>query len=229
MRASVTAAVALLGLTIPGRALAQSAPATAQAADNAASEAAAPGVALEEPRPSQGHFVALGLYGIGAMAFDEDRGTRRPTFGQGLSLRLGEAVTDWLSLSLAFGFGTTQGRQRDKLTQVQFGFTGQLYFSERCSARAGFGALNVQGPDPENHGLSRGRYGDAYLAGVGYDFYLSERTQSGGWVLTPLVTAQVAPDKNFTATSLWLGVEIAWFKGLSRDKLNLPVPSAYSK
>jgi hypothetical protein len=236
MRLSAIAAMALLVLLPPRPTRAQGAPPSAPAVDEArdGAEASAPdappaSVALEEPEPSQGHFIAVGVHGIGAMAFDADRGTREPTFGQAVSLRLGESVTDWLSLSLAVALGSTYGKERDSLTLVRFGITSQWYFSERCFVQAGFGATNAQGPDPEDYDLTRGRYGDFYLTGLGYDFYLSDSTRSGGWVFSPILTADVGPDSKFTTTSLWLGVEVSWWNGLSRDKLELPTPKAYGK
>jgi hypothetical protein len=236
MRLSTIAAMAVLALLPPRPARAQDAPPNAPAVDQARrrAEASAPdappaSVALEQPEPSQGHFIAVGVHGIGAMAFDADRGTRQPTFGQAVSLRLGESVTGWLSLSLALALGSTHGKERDSLTLVRFGVTSQWYLSERCFVQAGFGATNAQGPDPEDYDLTRGRYGDFYLTGLGYDFYLSDRTQSGGWVFSPIVNADVGPDSKFTTTSLWLGVEVSWWSGLSRDKLELPTPKAYGK
>lgn len=221
MRCSVIAPVALLTFLAVRPAHAQD--------SQSVPDAPPPRVALEDPRPRQGHFIALGFHGISALAFDENRGTRQPTFGQAFSLRLGESVTDWLSLSLAFAFGSTYGKERDSLTLGRFGITSQWYFTERWFVEGGFGAINAQGPDPEDHDLTRGRYGDYYLTGVGYDFYVSDSQQSGGWVFTPLLTADVGPSSKFTTASLWLGVEIGWWNGLSRDKLNLSTPKAYSK
>jgi hypothetical protein len=40
-------------------------------------------------------------------------------------LRLGESLTDWLSLSLAFAVGFTPGERRDALTLGRFGITSQ--------------------------------------------------------------------------------------------------------
>jgi hypothetical protein len=188
-----------------------------------------PPVELTDPRPNQGHFVALGFHGISAMAFDHDRGTRAPSFGQGFSLRLGESVTDWLNLSLAFGLGSTYGEKSDSLVLGRFGITSQWYLGQRWFVQAGLGATNAQGADPEDYGRNRGRYGDVYLTGLGYDFYLSDRKQSGGWVFTPIATAEVGPDSKFTTTALWIGIELSWWNGLSRDKLNLPTPKAYSR
>jgi hypothetical protein len=199
-----------------------------ESAEDAAEEAP-PSVQLEDPEPSQGHFIAVGVHGIGAMAFDESRGTRDPTFGKEFTLRLGESLTDWLSLSLAFGFGDTYGKPQDYLTLGRFGITSQWYFTERWFVQAGFGAASVQGPDPEDHDLRRGRYGDVYLTGLGYNFYISDNDQSGGWVFTPMLTAVVGPDSKFTTSSLSLGVELSWWGGLTRDKLNLPTSKAYDK
>lgn len=219
MRFSLFVPVALLALLAQRRAHAQS----------EQPETEAQRVRLEDPRPNQGHFIALGVHGLSAMAFDSSRGRRDPTFGQGFSLRLGESVTDWLSLSLAFALGTTYGKERDALTLGRFGVTSEWYLSQRLFFQAGFGATNGQGPDPEDHDVSRGRYGDVYLAGVGYHLYITDSQRSGGWTFTPIVTAEVGPDSKFTTTALWLGVELAWWNGLSRDKLNLPTPKAYSK
>jgi hypothetical protein len=235
MRKLAIAAMASFTLLSSRLARAQDAAPSAPPADEAPAQVEATpdappeSIELEEPRPRQGHFIAAGFHGIGAMAFDQPRGTREPTFGQAVSLRLGESVTDWLSLSLAFALGSTYGERRDSLTLVRFGITSQWYFSERWFAQAGFGATNAQGADPEDYGRTRGRYGDVYLAGVGYDFYLGDSTQSGGWVMTPMLTADVGPDSKFTTTSLWLGVELSWWTGLSRDKLRLPTPKAYAK
>jgi hypothetical protein len=224
--------MALLAFAAPRLAQAQETPPVKEAPPGggaSAADASAATVELEAPKPRQGHFIALGLHGLSAMAFDEKRGTRNPTFGQAVSLRLGESLTDWFSLSLAFAIGSTYGERRDSLTLARFGITSQWYLSERWFAQAGFGALNAQGPDPENYAHSRGGYGDFYLTGLGYDFYLSDSTQSGGWVVTPLLTADVSPDTKFTTTSLWLGVELSWWSGLSRDKLKLSTPKAYAK
>jgi hypothetical protein len=220
MRASLAAPLALLAVLALRNARAES---------PSAADAPPPRVVLEEPEPSQGHFIAFGYHGVGAMAFDESRGTREPTFGHGFSLRLGESVTDWLSLSLAFALVSTGGEPRDSLFLGRFGITSQWYFTERWFFQAGFGASYAQGPDPEDYDVSRGRYGDVYLTGIGRNYYLSDSDQSGGWVLTPMLTAEVGPDSKFTSTALSLGIELSWWTGLARDKLDLPASKAYTK
>jgi hypothetical protein len=83
--------------------------------------------------------------------------------------------------------------------------------------------------DPEDHDASRGRFGDVYLTGLGYNLYLTDNNQSGGWVVTPVLTAEVGPDRMFTSTAQWLGVELSWWSGLTRDKLNVSADKAYAK
>jgi hypothetical protein len=93
--------------------------------------------------------------------------------------------------------------------------------------QAGFGVTSGRGPDPEDLERQRGRYGDVYWAGIGKNLYLSDGQESGGWVLTPALALEVGPDEEFTTMGLWLGVEISFWSGLSRDKLELPVSEAY--
>jgi hypothetical protein len=184
-------------------------------------------LALERPQPRQGLYAALGVYTLGAMAFDDDRGTRQPTFGAGVGVRVGEAVTSWLDLGLALAVGSTQGKEEDALFLGRFTIHSQWYITRRWFLQAGFGATNGQGADPNDLQRNRGRYGDVYLAGLGANLFLSDAARSGGWVLSPVLTIDVGPDADFTTTALWLGLEVSWWSGLSRDKLELPVGEAY--
>jgi hypothetical protein len=147
--------------------------------------------------------------------------------GQGFSLRLGEAVTDWLDLSLSIAYGSTHGPEENKLSLGRLGIQSQWYVSRQWFVPVGFGVTNVQGPDPEDHKLNRGRYGDVYWAGIGTNMFISDSKQSGGWVLTPVAMLEVGPDRNFTTTALWVGLEFSWWGGLTKDKLQLPVSEAY--
>lgn len=188
---------------------------------------AKPQVVLELPKPNQGHYLALGLYTLGAMAFDDGRSTRQPSVGFGFGLRLGESLTDWLDLGLALAIGSTQGREEDTLSLGRLTIHSQWYVSHRWFIQAGFGATSGQGADPDDRERNRGRYGDVYIAGVGANLYLSDAARSGGWVLAPVLTFEAGPDREFTTTAVWLGLEVSWWSGLSRDKLELPVGEAY--
>lgn len=226
MRPLIISLVPLFALFAASAARAQS---TSEPETPEPAAADTPRVQLEDPEPSQGHFIAMGVHGMAAMAFDANRTTRKPTVGQGFSLRLGESLTDWLDLGLAFALGSTSGPPENALTLGRFGLTSQLYLDERLFIQAGLGATYTHGNDPEDHARERGRYGDVYLTGIGYNLYISDNNQSGGWVFTPVLTAELSPSSNFTSSALWLGVEISWWSGLTRDKLNLPLDKAYAK
>jgi hypothetical protein len=226
MRAIVISSVAtLVCFTFASAAGAEPPKDAASAASG--SEQSLPEAQLEFPKPNQGHFVALGAYGLATMAFDEKRGTRLPTFGEGFSLRLGEAITDWLDLSLAFAFGNSHGAAKDSLTFGHLGIQSQWYLDPRWFVQLGLGAGMATGKDPDDLKLVRTRYGDVYWTGVGTHLYLSDSKQSGGWVLSPIATLEVGPSRSFTTASLWLGLEVSWWNGLTKDKLKLPVSQAY--
>jgi hypothetical protein len=190
---------------------------------------AASAVALELPTTRQGHFIGVGVFGVGAMAFDANRGTRAPTLGQGFSLRLGESVTSWLDLSLAFAYSSTYGAPQDSLSFGRFGIQSQWYLHPTWFTQFGFGGTSASGADPENFEQSRARYGATFWSGIGFNIPLSNVHKSGGWMLTPLATIELAPEKTLTTTALWIGLEVSWWSGLARDKLQLPDTEAYEK
>jgi hypothetical protein len=46
-------------------------------------------------------------------------------------------------------------------------------------------------------------------------------------VLSPVLSIEVGPDSDFATMAVWLGLEVSWWSGLARDKLELPVDEAY--
>lgn len=103
---------------------------------------------LEKPSPHQGHFIALGLYGVGASANDRDRGLRGPGFGEGYSLRLGERITERLDLSLALGFASVGGDAPWSFGRLRVHAQG--YLTKKIFIHAGFGFGAAGGGDPED-------------------------------------------------------------------------------
>ena len=209
--------------------------ADAAAAETAASpENAAAGtegrlqrVRLEKPKPAQGYYLSLGAYSVGAMAFDEQRDTRAPTLGPGFSLGYGQALTPWLELGLGIGYVQTVGEPVDTLSLFRMGLDSRWHFTERWFANAGFGVSAGQGEDPEDAGVTRDRYGDVYHLGLGRNLYLSSANQSGGWVLSPVLNAEIGPERPITTAAVWLGLEVSWWTGLPKRQLDLPLDEAY--
>lgn len=181
---------------------------------------------LRRPAPNQGHYVALGLSLGGAMADDTGRETRGPGFGPGFSLRLGESITDWADVGIAFAIAYTEADE--SLTLGRLTVQTQLYLTDHAFVHGGFGFGAGGGPDPQDAEYDRGRYGDVYVAGAGYDFALTDPHASGGWLLTPRATLEVGPDEEFTTFALMMGLELSWWSGLAKDHLDLSFDEAFS-
>ncbi len=182
---------------------------------------------LEKPSPHQGHFIALGLHGVMGTANDRDRGRRGPAFGEGYSLRVGERIFDRLDLGLALAFASVGGD--DPWSFGRLTVHAQGYATEKAFVHAGFGFGAAGGGDPEDPDFSRGRFGDVYTIGAGYNFFLSDTSKSGGWLLTPVFTAEYGRDDQFPNAGIWLGVEISRWWGLPRNQLDLDFDEAYKR
>jgi hypothetical protein len=182
---------------------------------------------LAVPRPNQGHFLSVALLSAAAVGLDSARPNRSWTPGFGVNVQLGEAVTDWLDLGIGFAYGRTFGDDDDRLTFGRLSLHSQWYLDPRWFARLDIGAGSVSGPDPRNPSRSRGGYGDMYALGVGANVFLSPGTQSGGWVLSPVVGVELAPSDDLSAVIGWVGLELSLWSGLSKDKLRLPTDRAY--
>lgn len=185
------------------------------------------GIPLEKPSPHQGHYIALGLHGTLGYVNDRDRGGRGPALGQGFSLRLGEAVTGWLDLGIALAYGSVRGD--DPWSFGRLGVHAQVYPIKHYFVHGGFGFGVAGGDDPEDPGFSRFRFGDVYTAGAGRNIYLTDNKTSGGWIVSPTITAEYGRDDQFPNSVLWVGVEISHWWGIPRNQLDLDFDKAYYK
>jgi hypothetical protein len=194
-----------------------------------AADAAAPGeeTALVLPRPNQGLFIGAAVLSAGAFGFDAARPDRKLTSGVAGSLLLGGSVTDWLDLGVGMAYGETFGAEDKRLKFGRMTLHSQWYLNPRWFARLDLGAGSVAGQDPNDARYDRGGYGEVYSVGVGHNLYLSPATQSGGFVLSPVLGVDVTPSDGLTAVVGWFGLELSYWTGLSRDKLRLPVDRAY--
>lgn len=171
------------------------------------------------PRPNQGHFLGVALLSTGAVGLDSARPNRSWTPGFGVNVQLGEAVTDWLDLGIAFAYGRTYGDDEDRLSFGRLSLHSQWYLDPRWFARLDIGAGSISGPDPRSPSRNRGGYGDIYALGVGYNLFLSPESQSGGWVLSPVLGVELAPSDDLSAVIGWIGIEVSLWSGLGKDKL----------
>ena len=180
------------------------------------------------PKPKQGHFLSLGLHYGGMRSRDTLRGGWRPlTHGPFVSLRAGETLTPWLDLGLDLGLGMGVGR--DSLRLARLTAHARWYPLQHWFVHTGVGLGASGGADPEDADFQRGRYGELYVVGLGTNRFVTRKTKSGGFALSPIIEYQVGPDPVFTTMALWFGVELTWWSGLSRDKLELPPDRAYER
>lgn len=185
-------------------------------------------VVLRKPQTNQGYFVALGVHGATALANDRERGGRGPAFGPAFNLRLGQEVTSWFALSLSFAFmPLALGDEDQALYLGRLGVHGEIRLDSHWYVHLGFGGGGSGGTDPQDPDYERGRFGAAFTGGAGYNFFLSDFEQSGGWTLSPNVGVEVGPDPEFTTVAVWAGFDIAYWFGLPRRKLDLPIDEAY--
>jgi hypothetical protein len=161
-----------------------------------------------------------------ATANDAERGSRGLSSGPNFTLRLGEAITDWLDLGLGFSLGFTGGDEPIVLGRITA--LARWYPAKQLFVHTAFGFGFAGGPDPLYPEYDRFRYGDVYVLGVGRHFYLSNSTKSGGVILTPTLTGELGPSKEFMTAAVWGGLEFSLWSGLRKDKLKLPLNDAYS-
>jgi hypothetical protein len=179
------------------------------------------------PRPNQGHFWSMALLSAGAVGLDSARPNRGWTPGAAVSVRLGESVTDWLDLGIGLVYGETFGDNEDRLAFGRLTLHSQWYVDPRWFARLDIGASSIAGQDPRDPSVDRGGYGEVYAVGVGRNFFLSPAAHSGGWVLSPVLGVDVTPADGLTAVVTWVGLEVSYWTGLTKDKLRLHVERAY--
>ena len=191
------------------------------------SEAKPSETSLEKPSPRQGNYIALGFHGTGATVSDSDRGRRGPAVGTGFSLRLGERITKRLDIGLALAYARVGGDHPWSFGRLTVHAQG--YVTEKTYVHAGFGFGAAGGIDPEDPDFSRGRFGDVYTVGAGHNFYLTNSEKSGGWIVSPVVTAEYGRDDKFPNAGLWIGVEISRWGGIPRNQLELDFDEAYKR
>jgi len=185
------------------------------------------GQELEDPGPHQGYYLALGGHGDVVLARQKDGGWRDPWWGGHGDLRLGQAIYDRLDLGIAFGAGSgVEDGYRAVFGHVSLEV--QLRPVEPLFFRLGIG-MGFADVSRTAAGLDAviGRYGADFTVAVGYDFFPGHKGQSGGFAITPVVGFRAGPGGQLGTYAVFVGLEISFWTGLSRDRLELPVEDAY--
>jgi hypothetical protein len=184
---------------------------------------------LEPPRPRQGYYMALGLYGA-ATAAHENGNALGPWFGYGNAFRLGQLVTRRLGLGISVESGRTWG-QGQQSTISALGVEANWALWRNLAVRGGIGIGFLLLHDPNNPGESstRGVTGSWYSLGFGYDFFPIKKRLSGGFSLTPTVQARLVPGTDTSGFIAFFGLELGYWMGLPRNQLELPPSEAFKR
>jgi len=86
---------------------------------------------------------------------------------------------------------------------------------------AGFGVVTLTDQNSEDKTL-RGGAGSYWLAGVSYDFFPWRHRLTGGWALTPTINFRAMPDGDIHSYTLFAGLQVIRWSGLSDNMLVLP-------
>ena len=190
---------------------------------------------LTEPAPRQGYWLGGGYRAVLLYSDSEDIGGVGPFLGNGITLRLGQMSNDWIGFGLAFMFAGGGG---DAWTSGYGGLSLDVNLeppiSEDLTIRIGTGVAGLtldrvddsqaRDSDPE------GTFGALFTLGASYDlfpFYARERYDSGGFAFTAFVECQALPGDGLVTFSGLVGLEITYYFGLEKNKLDLPPEAAF--
>ena len=179
---------------------------------------------LEAPRARQGYWVAFG-YGAEVTAASL-KGDSLTLTGAGGAIRLGQMLTPHFGLGVRIDF---DGGKNDQYNGSGGGLMleGQMNVWRQLNVHGGFGFAFASLQDPHAADpVTNGGYGGAALVALSYDFFFTHRT-SGGWAVTPALTARVLSGGDVDALWMSLGVQISWWSGRPRNELDLPEGAAY--
>ncbi|MGF1511315.1 MAG: hypothetical protein ACFB9M_17630 [Myxococcota bacterium] len=191
---------------------------------------------MREPAPKQGYFVGGGLRsGFLSVGSSEVEDLESSFLGAGATLRFGEYVRPWLGLGgVAHGFFA--GNDGFQSAFGSFSMEGHVApFQEvELTFRGSIGPF-VQSVTRNDDELTREDdptlgFGAAITGGVSYGwfpFYDRSENESGGLELNVYLDGQALLSEDFTSGGIFVGIEVHYFFGLSKDKLLLPLEDAF--
>lgn len=174
---------------------------------------------LQEPGPRQGYYIGLGVRGNLDGLVTEEKDWYGPWPGVIGELRFGESLTSFFDLGLSLGSGVAL----DKSYLATLGYLSidaQFRPKEFLFLRGsiGFGFVDVSRRQTEKARID-GSIGAYYRVAVGYDFFPLYKKGSGGFAVTPIAGMEAWQSELISVLSGFVGIEIAWWTGLRKDKL----------
>ena len=192
---------------------------------------AAPAAAqlLEPPRPRQGYYISLGVFGLGAET--REKGVwLGPWPGVAGAVRVGQLVTRRFALGMTLEVGRAWG-DGQTATIIGFGPEASFAVAGNLALRGGVGLGVMQLHDPTDpfESGTRGVTGARFALGASYDIFLTRKNRTGGVAITPSVQLRLVPGSDTNGLYALVGVEVTYWLGLPRNQLDLPPEEAWKK
>jgi hypothetical protein len=190
---------------------------------------------LVAPGPRQGYFVSGGLRAGLLGLRDADLGSLGLGASQGGVLRFGQMANDWI------GFGLRVGGGAVRTAEWSFGYGGlsldaqlvpsaALDLSLALSVGVAGGGVARLDPDAATDDDPTGGAGTLYTLGAAWEFFPLHdegRLESGGLGLAAFVEGQLLDAGGLVAGGVFVGLDVSWWFGLARNRLDLPADAAY--
>lgn len=217
MRRGMIAAVLLTALGVSGVASAQEA------------------VTLQVPAPRQGYYIGGGLRNSSGGGGADNVGALGLMFGFGGTFRFGQMTNDWLGLGLVLGFGGASNKTwalggGNLSLEAQVKPLADYDLALRGSIGLGAFGLTRAKPEEEREDDPTGGLGAQYTLGASYDlfpFYEKGKYNSGGFAFTGFAELSFLPTSEIWALNFVVGLEVTYWFGLSKNKLELPPEEAF--
>lgn len=188
---------------------------------------------LQPPRQRQGYWLQFGLHGLLAETWEkgEHLGTWR---GNILTVRLGQLLTQRFGLGILFSSGAVIGtawggiHHQETFTGLAMEAQANPWRNLGVHAAAGMQFVELhatEGPDKS----SRGNWGTSYALAFSYDFFPLAKKRSGGFCLTPMLTAQYTPGATVATATFLAGLQVGYWTGLGSNQLDLQGAEAYQE
>src|SRR5260370_31555045 len=142
---------------------------------------------LEAPRPRQGYYASLGVFGL-ATETRENGAWLGPWDGVNGAVRVGQLVTRRFGLGMTVELGRAAG-EGQTATVIGIGPEASVAVAGNLALRGGIGLGIVRLHDPGDpfESSTRGVTGARFALGASYDLFLTRKERSGGLALTPSV------------------------------------------
>lgn len=191
-------------------------------------------IELLKARGRQGFFIALGTRGAYLGLDAEPVGNLGFFQGGTFNFRFGEMVNDLIGfgMNIETGGGQTSdwaGGYGGLMVEVQLTpFDFDLAFRGSVGVAA-FG-LGRKEEAEEREDDPSGSYGSYYGLGLSYDWFpFHDEGDSGGFSIASFVEGRIMPLGDILIGGAFVGVELTYFFGFDKNRLDLSVEKAFQK